>query len=132
MEFDLASPTGKLSKETPAEITVDGTLPLWSAGVQSRSRRRDEDQGRRDTPGFAGYQFGANDDERGVKTEQTSLEDLRRPTMTARPRSRSPRQGAGTTPSARAEVTVRLVESGGRAVERSIHAADRPSSTMIA
>src|SRR2546430_15193355 len=27
-------------------------------------------------PGFAGYQFGANDDEDEVKSEQTSLEDL--------------------------------------------------------
>ena len=47
MEFDLASPTGKLSQgRTPAEVTVDGRFLYGAPASNLESRRRDEDQGR--------------------------------------------------------------------------------------
>ena len=76
MEFDLASPTGKLSKETPAEITVDGRFlygaPASNLGLEGEMKVKVA-EGR---PGFAGYQFGVNDDEENINTEQVTLEDL--------------------------------------------------------
>ena len=85
MEFDLASPTGKLSKETPAEITLDGRFlygaPASNLDLEGEMKVKAA-EGR---PGFAGYQFGVNDDEDDIKTEQVTLEDL--------PADRRQRQG---------------------------------------
>src|SRR5213075_3219358 len=132
MEFDLASPTGKLSKETPAEITLDGRF-LYGAPASNLDLEGEIKTKAADTrPGFAGYQFGANDDEDEVKSEQTSLEDLPQTdddgkakftvTLDKVPSTSRPLE---------AEVTVRLVESGGRAVERNITLPIVPSATMI-
>ena len=132
MEFDLASPTGKLSKETPAEITLDGRF-LYGAPASGLDLEGEMKVKAADTrPGFAGYQFGSNDDEEDVKSEQTSLEDLPqtdedgKATFTV-----ALDKLPGTSRPLEAEVTVRLVESGGRAVERSITLPVVPSSTMI-
>ena len=132
MEFDLASPTGKLSKETPAEITLDGRF-LYGAPASNLDLEGEMKVKAADTrPGFAGYQFGSNDDEEDVKSEQTSLEDLPqtdddgKATFTV-----ALDKLPGTSRPLEAEVTVRLVESGGRAVERSITLPVVPSSTMI-
>src|SRR5436190_1463715 len=132
MEFDLASPTGKLSKETPAEITLDGRFlngaPASNLDLEGEMKIKAADA----RPGFAGYQFGINDDEDEVKSEQTSLEDLPQTdddgkakftvTLDKVPSTSRPLE---------AEVTVRLVESGGRAVERNITLPIVPSATMI-
>src|SRR5215213_582133 len=82
--------------------------------------------------GFAGYQFGVNDDEDQVKTEQTALEDLPQTdddgkakfavTLDKMPNTSRPLE---------AEITVRLVESGGRAVERNLTLPIVPAATMI-
>jgi len=132
LEFDLASPTGKLSKETPAEITLDGRF-LYGAPASGLDLEGEMKVKAADTrPGFAGYQFGSNDDEEDVKSEQTSLEDLPqtdddgKATFTV-----ALDKLPGTSRPLEAEVTVRLVESGGRAVERSITLPVVPSSTMI-
>src|SRR3954471_4961100 len=72
MEFDLASPTAKLSPTQPAEVTVEGRFlygaPASNLSLEGEMRVKAADA----RPGFAGYQFGANDDEDEVKTEQTS------------------------------------------------------------
>src|SRR3954467_9251800 len=132
MEFDLASPTGKLSKETPAEITLDGRFlygaPASNLDLEGEMRVKAADA----RPGFAGYQFGANDDEDEVKTEQTSLEDL--PQTDDKGKAKftvALDKVPSTSRPLEAEVTVRLVESGGRAVERSITLPIVPTSTMI-
>src|SRR5256885_13052330 len=76
MEFELASPTGKLSKDTPAEITLDGRFlygaPASNLDLEGEMKIKAADQ----RAGFAGYQFGINDDEDEVKSEQVTLEDL--------------------------------------------------------
>src|SRR3954469_1226388 len=76
MEFDLASPTGKLSKDMPAEVTLDGRFlygaPASNLDLEGEMKLKAANA----RPGFAGYQFGASDDDESVKAEQTSLEDL--------------------------------------------------------
>ncbi len=132
MEFDLASPTGKLSKDTPAEVTVDGRF-LYGAPASSLDLEGEMKIKPASTrPGFAGYQFGVNDDDDEAKTEQTSLEDLPQTDDNGKatfnvaldklPNTSRPLE---------AEVTVRLVESGGRAVERSLTLPIVPTATMI-
>jgi alpha-2-macroglobulin len=132
MEFDLASPTGKLSKGTPAEVTVDGRFlygaPAAGLDLEGEMKIKAADA----RPGFAGYQFGTNDDEDEVKGEQTSLEDLPATddngkatftvTLDKVPATSRPLE---------AQVTVRLVESGGRAVERNLTLPIVPTATMI-
>ena len=132
MEFDLASPTGKLSKETPAEITLDGRFlygaPASNLDLEGEMKVKAADA----RPGFAGYQFGANDDDNEVKTEQTSLEDLPQTDDTGKAKfTVALEKVPDTSRPLEAEVTVRLVESGGRAVERSITLPIVPAATMI-
>ncbi len=105
MEFDLASPTGKLSKETPAEVTARWPLPLWRAGLRPRSRRRDEDQGRRPAAGLRRATTSASTTTRTKSgASRSRSKTCRRPTTTAkrnspsrstscrRPRARSKRK----------------------------------------
>src|SRR5436853_1888011 len=132
MDFAFTSPSGKLSKETPAEVTVDGRF-LYGAPASNLDLEGEMKIKAADTrPGFAGYQFGANDDEDEVKSEQTSLEDLPQTdddgkakftvTLDKVPATSRPLE---------AQITVRLVESGGRAVERNITLPIVPTATMI-
>jgi len=76
MEFDLASPTGRLSQTQPAEVTVDGRFlygaPASNLALEGEMKIRGADE----RPGFPGYNFGVNDDEQELRTEQTALEDL--------------------------------------------------------
>ena len=86
----------------------------------------------KERPGFAGYQFGVNDDEDEVKSEQTALEDLPQTdddgkakftvTLDKMPTTSRPLE---------AQITVRLAESGGRAVERKLTLPITPTATMI-
>jgi uncharacterized protein YfaS (alpha-2-macroglobulin family) len=131
MEFDLAS-TGKLSKETPAEITLEGRF-LYGAPASNLDLEGEmKVKAANARPGFAGYQFGANDDEDEVKTEQSSLEDLPQTDDDGKAKFTVTLDKVPTTSRPlEAEVTVRLVESGGRAVERNITLPIVPSATMI-
>src|SRR6185369_3223738 len=132
MEFDLASPTGKLSKETPAEITVDGRF-LYGAPASNLDLEGEVKIKASDTrPGFAGYQFGINDDEDEIKSEQTALEDLPQTDDNGKAKfTVALDKMPSTSRPLEAEVTVRLVESGGRAVERSLTLPIVPSATVI-
>src|SRR3954454_15178366 len=115
MEFDLASPTGKLSKETPAEITLDGRF-LYGAPASNLDLEGEmKVKAANSRPGFAGYQFGANDDEDEVKIEQTSLEDL--PQTDDKGKAKftvALDKVPSTSRPLEAEVTVRLGGAGGR------------------
>ena len=74
MEFDLASPTGKISKNEPAQVTVSGRYlygaPASALGLEGEVVIRPT----RERPGLAGYQFGLADEE--VSTERQPLDNL--------------------------------------------------------
>jgi alpha-2-macroglobulin len=76
MEFDLASPTGKLSKEAPAEVTLDGRFLYGAPAANLDLEGEMKIKPAAGRPGLAGYQFGVVDDEDENKTEQVTLEDL--------------------------------------------------------
>jgi uncharacterized protein YfaS (alpha-2-macroglobulin family) len=132
MEFDLASPNGKLSLTQPAQVTVDGRFlygaPASDLSLEGELKIKVADE----RPGFPGYQFGANDDEQEVKTEQTTLEDMPNTDDNGKAKfdvvlDKVPE----TSRPLEAQLTVRLVESGGRAVERNLTLPITPTATMI-
>ena len=132
MEFDLASPTGKISKTTPAEVTVDGRF-LYGAPAASLDLEGEvKITPAANRPGFAGYTFGAGSDDEEAKTIQQTLEDLPQTDEKGKAKftvklDKLPE----TSRPLEASVIVRLVESGGRAVERTLSIPIVPTSTMI-
>ena len=128
IEFDLAlADRQALARTTPAEVTLDGRYPLRRAGLQSRPRRRDEDQ----APPTSGRALPATSSasmttRRGEDASRPARGPSARPTTTARRSSpsRSTSCRARRVRSKR-EITVRLAEAGGRAVERKLDAAGR-------
>ena len=131
MEFDLASPTGKLSQAQPAEVTVDGRFlygaPASNLALEGEMKIRGADA----RPGFPGYNFGVNDDEE-IRTEQTTLEDLPETDDNGKAKfTVSLDKVPATSRPLEAQITVRLVESGGRAVERNLTLPIVPTATMI-
>jgi uncharacterized protein YfaS (alpha-2-macroglobulin family) len=132
MEFDLASPTGKLSKDAPAEVTLDGRF-LYGAPASNLDLEGEMKIKAADTrPGFTGYQFGVNDDEDEVKGEQTALEDLPQTDDDGKAKfTVALEKMPNTSRPLEAQITVRLVESGGRAVERNLTLPIVPTATMI-
>jgi alpha-2-macroglobulin len=132
MEFDLASPTGKLSQAQPADVTVDGRFLYGAPASDLALEGEVKVKAAAGRPGFAGYQFGVNDDEQEIKTEQTTLENLPNTDENGKAKFQvSLDKLPETTRPLEAQITVRLVESGGRAVERNLTLPIVPASTMI-
>src|SRR3954469_14844314 len=132
MEFDLASPTGRISQATPAEVTVDGRF-LYGAPASGLDLEGEMTiKAANSRPGFSGYQFGVNDDEDEVKSEQQALEDLPQTDDNGKARfSVTLDKLPNVSRPLEANITVRLVESGGRAVERSLTIPVTPPAVMI-
>src|SRR5262249_44272007 len=122
----------KLSKTTPAEVTVDGRFlygaPASDLALEGEVKVKVADE----RPGFPGYQFGANDDEQEVKTEQVTLEDLPNTDENGKAKFEVALDKVpDTSRPLEAKITVRLVEWGGRAVERDLTLPIVPTATMI-
>ncbi|XSG81579.1 MAG: MG2 domain-containing protein [Methyloligella sp. ZOD6] len=133
LEFELSTAASALVPREPVEITVDGRflygapasgLPLEGEVKISQAEER---------PGFAGYRFGPNaDDESGAQTEIVPLENL--PTTDKNGKAVFPvsiRTVPDTGHPMEAEVTLRMAELGGRAVERNLTLPIEPSEPMI-
>jgi uncharacterized protein YfaS (alpha-2-macroglobulin family) len=132
LEFDLASPTGRISKSAPAEVTVDGRFLYGAPAAALDLEGEMKIAPAASRPGFAGYQFGVSNDDEEVKTEQQTLENL--PQTDEKGKAKftvSIDKLPETTRPLEARVTVRLVESGGRAVERVLALPIVPNSAMI-
>ncbi|HEY0439833.1 MAG TPA: alpha-2-macroglobulin, partial [Xanthobacteraceae bacterium] len=130
LEFDLAATTDRITRDQPADVTVDGRYlygaPASGLGldgevvITAASER----------PGLAGYKFGLADEE--AVSERQEFEDL--PETDEQGRARFPVKLEKLPASSRplqAAITVRLAESGGRAVERSITLPITPAAPMI-
>ena len=119
LEFDLAAPAGRIARDAPAKLTVDGRY-LYGAPASALDLEGEIVIGpAKERPGLAGYQFGLADEE--VETSRKPLEDLPQTDDKGKasfdvaldkvPATSRPLQ---------AKVAVRLAEAGGRAVERNI------------
>jgi alpha-2-macroglobulin len=132
LEFDLASKAASIAPSAPVEVTVDGRYlygaPAANLELEGEVAIHPTDQ----RAGFAGYQFGRADEEASEASSQQTLDDLPQTTdkgaasfkvsLDKLPDSTRPLE---------AEITVRMAESGGRAVERKLTLPVVASGPMI-
>ncbi|MGZ5866466.1 MAG: alpha-2-macroglobulin family protein [Xanthobacteraceae bacterium] len=135
IEFELTSKLPAISKSSPVTVTVDGHY-LYGAPASDLSLEGEvKIKPVMERKGFAGYQFGVteekSDDEESSAIEQP-LEDL--PSTDAQGKASFP-VALDKLPEANslfeAQVVVRMAESGGRAVERSLTLPVTPATAMI-
>jgi uncharacterized protein YfaS (alpha-2-macroglobulin family) len=130
LEFDLAAPAGKIAANEPLKVTVDGRY-LYGAPASALDLEGDIAVGlAKERAGFASYQFGLSDEEFTATRE--TLDDLPQTddkgqatldvVLDKVPSSSRPLE---------AQVTVRMAEAGGRAVERKLTLPVVPSGNMI-
>ncbi|MGY4295297.1 uncharacterized protein YfaS (alpha-2-macroglobulin family) [Bradyrhizobium sp. i1.4.4] len=131
IEFDLSAKDKLIKANAPVELKADGHF-LYGApasGLQLEGDMLVAPASER--PGFAGYQFGVADEET-TSNERTPLENL--PEADANGIATFPvtldKQPASTRPQ-EAQIFVRMVETGGRAVERKIVLPVAPANAMI-
>ena len=130
LEFDLATTAKSVSKENPAEVTLDGRylfgapaagLDLDGEVVIAPAQER---------AGFARYQFGLSDEQ--IETTRVPLEGLPQTDKDGKAKLtvNLDKQPSATRP-LEAQVIVRMAEAGGRAVERKLALPVTPSGPMI-
>jgi len=135
IEFDLATKATTIAKGTPVEVTVDGRYLYGAPAAALDLEGEVTVKTTSERPGFAGYQFGTpadDDDDKSARTTQQPLEDMPSTDDKGRakitvaldklPQSSQPLE---------AQVTIRMAEAGGRAVERKLSLPVRPATTMI-
>ncbi|MBN9072016.1 MAG: alpha-2-macroglobulin family protein [Rhizobiales bacterium] len=131
IEFDLTSDAKEIAQDGTANVTVDGRFLYGApaAGLALEGEVRVATTPSWDK--FPRYSFGLADEE-GVEPTSTPMEDL--PDVGDDGKATFP-VTLGSVPSTTrlltAKVTVRMLESGGRAVERSLDLAVRPQGDMI-
>ncbi len=130
IEFDLTSAAKEISRNTPAQLSVDGHFlygapasNLELSGVATIAAAKER-------AGFPGYAFGLFDDE--VTAVRQTLDDL--PNSDAAGKATFPLKLDNVPASSgllEAQVTVSMAESGGRAVERKLTLPVTPDAAMI-
>ena len=130
IEFDLTSSAGRISQRAPAKIDVAGRF-LYGAPAANLDLEGDMTVAvAKERLGFAGYQFGLDDEE--VHPVGQPLEDL--PATDAAGKAsftvNLDKLPVSTHPM-EAQITVRMAESGGRAVEHKLALPVAASGNMI-
>ena len=130
IEFSLTSPAKGVSRNAPAQLGVDGHF-LYGAPASKLDLSGEVTIGvAKERTGFPGYVFGLADDEFTAAREE--LDDL--PATDASGKATFPVKldelPASTRP-LEAQITVRMSESGGRAVERKLTLPVTPDAPMI-
>ncbi|HET8545891.1 MAG TPA: MG2 domain-containing protein, partial [Pseudolabrys sp.] len=130
IEFSLTSPAKGISRTAPAQLSVDGHF-LYGAPASKLDLSGEITVGvAKERTGFPGYVFGLSDDE--VTAAREELDDL--PATDASGKATFPAKldelPASTRP-LEAQITVRMAESGGRAVERKLTLPVTPDAPMI-
>ncbi len=130
IDFTLATAAKSIAKDAPAEIAVDGHY-LYGAPASALDLEGEVTiAAAKERPGFAGYQFGLADDE--VTSERQPLEDLPSTDENGKAQvSVSLDKVPASTRALEAQVTLRMAEPGGRAVERNLTLPVRPGGPMI-
>jgi alpha-2-macroglobulin len=130
LEFDLTSPTARVSPKAPAAVDVVGRF-LYGAPAAGLDLEGDVTVARaKERPGYPGYEFGLADDE--VSPSRQTLEDL--PATDGAGKAKfnvSLDKLPASTHPLEAKVAVRMAEAGGRAVERTLTLPVSASGAMI-
>ena len=131
IEFSLSSNTKQISPDVPAELQVDGHF-LYGAPAAGLALEGDllvAPAG--DRPGYAGYKFGVADEETS-SNERTPLENLPEADANGKATIKvSLAKPPSSTRPQEAQIFVRMVETGGRAVERKLTLPVAPKVAMI-
>ncbi len=130
IEFDLTSPSGHISQKVPAKVDVAGRF-LYGAPAANLDLEGDLTVAvAKERTGFAGYQFGLADEE--VEAVTQPLDDL--PASDAAGKasfSVNLDKLPSSTHPLEAQITVRMAEPGGRAVEHKVTVPVTASGNMI-
>jgi uncharacterized protein YfaS (alpha-2-macroglobulin family) len=130
LEFALASAASSIARTMPAEITLDGHYLYGAPAANLDLEGEVIIASAKERPGFAGYRFGLADE--AVTAERVTLDDL--PQTDAAGKARFTVKLDKVPASSRpleAQLTVRLAEAGGRAVERKLTLPVTPEADMI-
>jgi uncharacterized protein YfaS (alpha-2-macroglobulin family) len=132
MEFELASKATAVGKGRPFEVTVEGRFLYGAPASDLDISGQVKVQAASGRPGFAGYQFGSEDDNEAKAAVDQPLEDLPQTDAAGKAKfnvtiDKLPE----TTRPMEAQVTVSMAEAGGRAIERKLTLPVTPALTMI-
>jgi uncharacterized protein YfaS (alpha-2-macroglobulin family) len=129
LEFELASPTGRISPDAPAEITLNGRFLYGAPAANLDVEGEILVSAAKERPGFPGYQFGTGE---RVDAEQQPLDKLSETDDDGKATFEVSLDKLPTTERLlEARITIRLAESGGRAVERKLTLPVTPAGDMI-
>ena len=130
LEFELSSAAKRISRATPAQISVDGHF-LYGAPASNLDLSGEVTiLAARELAGFPGYSFGLSDED--ITAVRQELDDL--PSTDGSGKATFPVKLDVSTASTRpleAQITVRMSESGGRAVERKLTLPLSPDTAML-
>ena len=131
IEFDLTAKSAQIAADKPAQLQVDGHF-LYGAPASALTLEGDvlvtKSAGR---PGYDGYQFGVPDDP-ADSNERTAIDDLPETDASGKATfSVSLSKQPSAVRLSEAQVFIRMVETGGRAVERKLTIPVAPVGAMI-
>ena len=130
LEFDLSSAAKNISRAAPVQLGVDGRFLYGAPASNLELSGEVAIASAKELPGFAGYAFGLFDDD--VTPVRQELDDL--PSTDAAGKATFPVKLDTKPASSRpleAQVTVRMAESGGRAVARNLTLPIASDSAML-
>lgn len=130
LEFELKPQNERIGRDSPADIALEGRFLYGAPAAHLELEGEVTILPAKSLAAFPGYQFGVADDE--FSAEQQSLEEL--PQTDEQGKARFTVR-LDKVPSVQrlieARITVRMAESGGRAVERKVTLPVAPDKTMI-
>jgi uncharacterized protein YfaS (alpha-2-macroglobulin family) len=130
IEFDLTSPTGRISPKVPAKIDVVGRFLYGAPAANLDLEGEMTIAAAKERPGFAGYEFGPADED--VDAAQQTLADLPATDAAGKATFAVPLDKVPSTARPlEAQIAVRMAEPGGRAVEHKITLPITASGNMI-
>ena len=119
LEFNLASTAKAISRTAPSEITIDGRYLYGAPAAKLELEGEVTVKAANERPNFPRFQFGLSDEE--VETSRQPLENLPETDANGKAKfSLTLDKQPVTTRPLEAQVTVRMNEPGGRAVERKL------------
>ncbi len=132
LEFNLSSPSQRLTIKQPAQIDVDGRF-LYGAPASNLDLDGDvKIVAMKGLPAYPGYSFGLVEDEPPANKEGKPLEDL--PSTDAQGKAKL-RVAVDEVPDStgllQADIDIRMSEPGGRAVQRTISLPIVPSGPLV-
>ncbi len=130
LEFNLASTAKTISRTSPAQITIDGRYLYGAPAAKLELDGEVVVKPASERPNYPRFQFGLGDEE--VEVSRQPLENLPETDAAGKARfSLTLDKQPVTTRPLEAQVTVRMNEPGGRAVERKLVLPVMPATAMI-